>query len=472
MMWRTVFILEWRILRRDRAVLACLLIFAVMLLAAGLMSGRHDRMVAQGVQQALNDEESRLADLRTKQSQLVASDAPRRSKDPRDPGWMGKVGGVRLAPLPRLPLNAVAVGQSDLQPRLVQLSTAADISAFSEVETPLMGPTRMGTGPFDPAFLFVVLFPLVVIAVTYEVLSGERERGTLAMLLSQPMSQLELVAGKAAARFGLVTATALAFALLSLWLAQVDVFETRAWTAVGLYLAVIFAWAFFWFALAVFVNARGSSSANNALTLVGLWLVLVVVVPGLVQVVLDTVYPPPSQVEMLHEARERAKDVGKEVAVLKGRHDIDTQTKEYGKKLVQAERSLTEREAPLKAEWQRQNQIRTKAIRFAQFLSPAMVVQLALEDIAGTGVLRYTRFDEQLEAFHHTFREFYFGRIEQGRVFGSDDFARIPTFVFREEATANLASRVLLGVLVMLMLGLALVFGSRRGLRTIGRLSN
>ena len=50
---------------------------------------------------------------------------------------------------------------------------------------------------------------------------------------------------------------------------------------------------------------------KNALTLVGFWLVFVVVLPGVSEVVVDTVYPPPSQVELLHEAREAAQAVEK-----------------------------------------------------------------------------------------------------------------------------------------------------------------
>ena len=80
----------------------------------------------------------------------------------------------------------------------------------------MIGPTRMAGGAFDAAFFFVVLFPLVVIGLSYELLSGERERGTLAMLLSQPVSQLGLIVGKALSRFLLLCGVTFVCALLGL----------------------------------------------------------------------------------------------------------------------------------------------------------------------------------------------------------------------------------------------------------------
>ena len=45
--------------------------------------------------------------------------------------------------------------------------------------------------------MLVQLFPLLVIALAYDILSGDRERGTLALLLSQPLHLRDLLAAKA-----------------------------------------------------------------------------------------------------------------------------------------------------------------------------------------------------------------------------------------------------------------------------------
>jgi ABC-2 type transport system permease protein len=50
----------------------------------------------------------------------------------------------------------------------------------------------------------VFLFPLRILALSYNLLSAEREQGTLALVLSQPVRLSTVVLGKLVARFGLV----------------------------------------------------------------------------------------------------------------------------------------------------------------------------------------------------------------------------------------------------------------------------
>jgi ABC-2 type transport system permease protein len=166
-----------------------LVLFTVFLVVAALAGGRHTDSIAEGLQRSKQAETQRLSTLTKRLTTLTTSKAPAESNDPRDPVYMGKEGAIRVLALPPTPLAPVAVGQRDLQPQAVRVNTDVHISAERETETAMSGPTRRMTGAFDLAFLFVVLFPLVIIALSYELLSGERERGTLAMLLSQPVSQ-------------------------------------------------------------------------------------------------------------------------------------------------------------------------------------------------------------------------------------------------------------------------------------------
>ena len=121
---------------------------------------------------------------------------------------------------------------------------------------------------------------------------------------------------------------------------------------------MLFSWGAFWFALAVWVNSRGGASAKNALTLVGFWLVFVVVLPGISEVVVDTLYPPPSHVELLHEAREAAQAVEEKLNALEGRHDIDPKKGATAQAIVEVQEALLERSEPVLAEVREQNLIR------------------------------------------------------------------------------------------------------------------
>ena len=470
-MWTSVLKLEWRILKRDRAALTILGIFALFLVGAAIAGGHQASLLAESQTRAHQSEDQRIAGLTTRLAALQTKGDARRSKDPRDPVWMGREGAIHLAVLPPAPLASIAVGQRDLHPQIVQVSTEVELAAERETETPMSGPTRLSTGAFDPAFLFVVLFPLVIIALSYELLSGERERGTLAMLLAQPVSQGALVLGKAAARAIALCSVTLLFAIIGLVVAGADLSGMTAWIQVLLYALVLISWALFWFALAVWINARGQTSAGNALALVGVWLVLVVVVPGLVHIAVDTIYPPPSKLELMHEAREAAQEVDQALSGLKGRHDVDTQTKTYAKKLVKAQDALLERAEPLMHELEETLRQRQGMVDWLRFLSPAIVVQLALEDVAGSGAARHQRFDTQLDAFHPTFRSFYFERIKTGADLTVADLEARPKMTFAEEPVAHLSQRIFWGILALLMLVFVLIASAWPRLKRIGRLS-
>ncbi len=470
-MWRTVMRLEWRILGRDRAALVILALFAGFLVLAAIAGGQHAETLGTGLDRSTTAEAERLAGHRTALDALSSGNTPLGARDPRDAVWMGQQGAARLAVLPPAPLAPVAVGQRQLHPQAVRVSTDAQLTAERETETAMSGPTRLRTGAFDPAFLFVVLFPLVIIALSYELLSGERERGTLAMLLSQPVTQSQLVLGKAGARAIALCVVTLGFAWIGLLVAGTDLSAEDAWLHVGLYAAVLVAWALFWFAAAVAVNAWGQTSASNALMLVGLWLVVVIVVPGLLHVGVDTLYPPPSRIELLHEAREAGQDVERELAGLKGRHDVDTSTTGFAKRVVAVEEALARRTTPVVTELRDQLNRRQEMVDTWRFLSPAILVQLALEDVAGSGSVRHQRFEAQVDAFHETYRDFFFDRIRREVRLTAADLATLPAPSFEEEPAPALVWRVITGVLGLLLFAGLLVGVAWPGLQRVGRLT-
>ena len=470
-MWWTVLKLEWRILRRDRGALGVLVLFAIFLLGASLAGGRQSSALDSGLERSKQEERARFDGHTERLEDPVFLKSELRSRDSRSPAWMGKEGAVRLASLPAAPLAPLALGQRDLYPQAIRISTEVFLTSERETETAMSGPTRLMTGSFDPAFLFVVLFPLLIIALSYEILSGERERGTLAMLLSQPVTQRALVMGKAGARAVGLCAVTLFFAALGLLAAGANLSAPQAWIHVILFVAILVAWSLFWFSASVAVNSFGGTSARNALALVGVWLVLVVVIPGLVHVAVDTFHPPPSRMELVHESREAAKDVEKRLTGIEGRHDVDTRTTGYARKVAEAQEQLAERSSEVFEEFREKNRRRQGLVRGLQFISPAIVVQLVLEDLAGSGAARHQIFDEQVDGFHARFRNFFFSKIKSEGRFTAEDLSSVPAFQFEEERISELAGRCLWSVFLLLLAASALIGLAWPRLKHIGRLT-
>ena len=448
-----------------------LALFAGFLVLASLAGGNHARQMAKGLERSETEEVQRLTTLAQKLAKLETTQKPLSARDPRNAVWMGQEGAARLAVLPPAPLASVAMGQRDFRPQAVRVTSALNLILERETETPMAGPTRLQTGAFDPAFLFVVLFPLVIIALSYELLSGERERGTLAMLLSQPVSQGAFVLGKALARLTALSGLTLVFAFLGLLIAGGSFFQREESFHFLLYAGVLVGWATFWFATAILVNSRGGSSAKNALVLVGIWLVVVVVVPGLVNVGVDTFYPPPSRIELLHEAREAARDIQKELNNLEGRHDVDPKAGDGARKIIRVQDELVKRSEPVLKELNEKLQERQTILSALRFLSPAILVQLSLEDVAGSGSIRHARFEKQADSFHREFRAFFSERVQSGLEMRTKDLRQLPSFEFKEEPTKALAARTAVSVGALLLLSMLLGLGARPGLEKVGRLT-
>lgn len=95
-------------------------------------------------------------------------------------------------------LGVLAVGQSDIHAGIFPVRTFSDpinkASVFYNPSTDLFG-------SFDFAFVLVFLIPLVVIAFSYNILSEERENGTLQMVMSQPVSLMAFLISRLAFRF-------------------------------------------------------------------------------------------------------------------------------------------------------------------------------------------------------------------------------------------------------------------------------
>jgi ABC-2 type transport system permease protein len=112
---------------------------------------------------------------------------------PRKPLWP-----TAWAPLsavsPPVPLGALTRGQTELQRSAFAGWTLTPSAQSTE------SPLSLLAGSFDFTFVVLAVFPLLAIALTWDLLSGEAEAGTLGLLLSHPVRMGQIVCGKLLAR--------------------------------------------------------------------------------------------------------------------------------------------------------------------------------------------------------------------------------------------------------------------------------
>lgn len=463
MFW-TVFRVERQNLWRDRAAWAVLLGFFLLAAYAAVGGARFAAAERAEMAATAEEETTRLAQLRERVLAIESGAPVVHATDPREPALVGRDLGKRAATLPPNALGAVSLGQRDLLPHTIWITTEARLSEAGSDDGGSLN--RRVTGAFDLAFVVVFLLPLVVIALCFDVLAAERERGTLALVLSQPVGLGTFVFAKALLR-GLVLLGVVLVAALVVPLALVDApFDIQGASSVALYAALLVAYTAFWVCLCACVNAYGTSSAGNALSLVSVWLLLVVVVPGLASAGADTLYPSPSRVELVNRAREVAREVEAEVSAIEGDHGQPAAA--AGDTAVRAARVQTELEhrvEPVMDAFRAQLSRQQALVDRLRFLSPAIVAYEGLNDVAGTGVTRHQHFSRAVERYHDEYKRFFFERMEQRQKLTAADYDALPRFRYDEAPTARLASRLGAGLLGLVLPSAALLLLARRGFR-------
>jgi ABC-2 type transport system permease protein len=454
--------LEWRRLRRDlvfwtSVALACLALWYGLANGAAWMRFEEQAIAKAG---AIGAEKRAFA----------KAEAQRRNEDPDkeigtfdDPrsaiGFESRY--LRLYDCrPPLPLAMAVIGQSDLLPYCVRV-TAGPLAAYAanyEWENPL----RLLLGRFDCAFAVLALLPLLALAFSYNLLSREKELGTLPLLLSTPVSLTRWLGACFFLRGLIFLGAVLGAALLGFWAAGFDFGAEGALISLALWLVLIVAYLAFWLALAFAVNARGKSSATNALTLAGLWLLFVVLIPSSLNLAVKTLYPLPPRIAFINALRQASDESSRKTSdllqsFLHDHPDLaagSTRRAEFGSRRLAVNAATEAATEPLRRSFAEQNEHQQAMIDHLRFLSPAILFQQAGAELAGNDPARHRRFLAAVETHRTMIKQFF------GPAFVSDalfaEFDEVPPFVYVEEPPALVVPRVATGVIFLVLASLAL----------------
>lgn len=466
---------EWRLLRAD-ATLRTLGIVLTLLVGYALFNG--GRWVAfqrDTIRNVQGEERERLAAHQATMRRLAAGDSAGVAPwtNPAIPSVAGGTQATRYAVLPPAPLATFAVGQSDLYPYYARVSTRTKQTFI--VNDEIENPVNLMAGRFDLAFVVIYVLPLLILALTYNVVSAEREQGTLDLVLSQPVDARRVIGAKLLARIGLVLGVTILLLALGTLVGGTSLTAPGTLPRLALWALVVSLYALFWFGVALAVNATGQSSATNAVILLGAWLAVVVIIPSLYNVAVTTLRPSPSRVELTTALRAATNEANEKGSTLLQKYYLDHPEMMAGGKPDMenfAARSIAVQEdveasmAPQLSDFDRRLVEQQALADRYRFVSPALVVQAALFDLSGTSMHRYRYFQEAVDAFHREWRAWFFPRIFARATLTPQDFDALPRFTFAEEPAGAVAARVLPAIaglaLPTLLLGLLAIGALRR----------
>ncbi len=435
--------LEWQKDKRDRSLwiqiaLLCLLLVAAAINGTGDVTGTRDSIAAS------NDYESaRMAELQHSAGEVAQGHRPIQfAMDGSNPARVGGGDGARRAWLPPADFASFAAGYLGALPQSHTVTTWSRHARTDGYD--LRSPANHTSGRFDVGFVCVLLVPLFAIALGYNVVSADRESGTLRLVSAQSVSLPRLIAMRLGLRLALLMApVATVSAGLYLWTApEITVEGLSKWLVL---LGALSSYVAFWLALCGLLNVSGRSSSFNAMTGVSLYLAFTILLPTVIQVAAAKAFPPPARLSLIPmmrtitsdiESGEKSKalidsyyrDHPEVVPAADSANKMEPRTKLFPKAL-----EFDRRLVPMIKEQEAASQAQSDFARRLSFLSPPFALQLILEQWAGNDLERNRAFAGQVDAYEQAWREFFGPKIMGLATLVPEDYLRLPVFQFREE---------------------------------------
>lgn len=271
----------------------------------------------------------------------------------------------------------------------------------------------------DWAFLIAVVLSFVGILFTFDSISGERERGTLRLILANSVPRDIVLLGKligALISIGIPFLIAVLLNLLLLSISGGVQLGTGEWGRLGIVLLIAMIYISIFIALGLLVSSRTHHSSISLVILLLIWVVFVVLIPSTMGSVVRGLKPTMTSDEYLSRRVQLKLNLFVEYGGRSGGR--------WGGPLF--EEPLTREIPPAKATstWsqllikeaqahERLNEEHLNAqisqARLARSItraSPAAIAQYAIESLAGTGLSRHLHFLEQVRRYASGFRQF------------------------------------------------------------------
>lgn len=361
-------------------------------------------------------------------------------------------------------INALSIGQRDVNPSVKRL-TIRNLEA-QRYDTDLYNPTNLLLGNLDFSFVLIYLFPLVIIALTYNTLSGEKENGTWPLLAIQSGSATRLLFKL----FALRSATIFAVLLL-LMVAAIFLLSLPVNTALLAFFSLSALYLFFWLTVSFWIISWQKSSATNAVSLLAVWVVLTIVAPAVMNNYLINKYPVPEALDTAVKQRKgyhEKWDMDKAITMDKF-YAHYPQFKKY--RLPEGEFSwlwyyamqqMGDDDAQQQA-GEFKNKLRSRELagnNVARFI-PTLHTQWQMNSLARSGLGNHLQFLDSTARFHEKMRLYFYPKIFENTPVQNENWSRFKVEFYAEDQKTDWLTILLPLVVSSIILSILSVFHLR-----------
>jgi ABC-type transport system involved in multi-copper enzyme maturation permease subunit len=395
-----------------------------------------------------------------------------------------RIGNILQATRPPIPFYSLVRG----------LSSDVNIDEFDDDPLPVMFPL------IDLVFIVTILMSLIALILSYDSVCGEKEDGTLKLILSNDFSRSKVILGKIMG--GVLTLFipflfSLIVGLLIITLQPRMVWKGADWGALGLIvIGAVFYFGFF-YGLGVLISSRHHSSSSSIMTSLFVWVLLVLVIPNLSPYVASFISPTPSRIKIEREMarmgdterddlgrkleKERLEELVKKYPLLAEklsenetkervakdpafREAYQARTKEVQAAWDEANRIQAEKIQAIERERDRKEKAQTDLSAFVSMISPLSDFTYLGTDLSSTGIRNEIHFRQIAEIWGRAVNDYDRNKIAalQKKDPSTDwwntpvDMSDRPRFQYQEEALAGRIKSVLPDFAVLIVFNLIL----------------
>jgi len=371
-----------------------------------------------------------------------------------------------LAINPPTAMAGLSLGQRDLY-RYYYILNAQNLYAQT-LKGDIDNPFKLSAGNFDLAFVCIYLLPLLIIALSFDVLSAEQDLGTLSLISTTSFSLKQIVAQKIRFRCLLVL---LLVMVLSLGAFLCSGPGLQLLPAV-FWLMVLFAYSGLWFAIMYLIISFKMNTSLNAISGIVVWICLLIVVPALINLlVANGQKQQASSLASLMRSRNmpEKEDAMREVlgdfyAYYPALKPIDTTKTPFFffqgySAFLMVDQMKSKK---LVDELYRSVKRRDQKVGYFNLISPAVYSQELLNHLSGTDMDREFQFKAAIEKYHQKIFWFSNQALFGNRMLRAKDYAHAPRFSFKPAPFSM--EHLLLGLFQLSGISICLLFWGGKNL--------
>ncbi|WP_298738507.1 DUF3526 domain-containing protein [uncultured Chitinophaga sp.] len=354
-------------------------------------------------------------------------------------------------------LSLLSIGMSDIASYYYPVSVR---SGYAPAEEKINNPEQLLSGNFDAAFLFIYLLPLFAICLSYDLLSQEKEQGTLPLLLVQHGSLTRILLIRLLLRYFILVAGIIVVSIAGILIAPADGHST--WRELPAWLGVCGAYTACWMSLIWFILSWNAPATVNLISMLASWLLLLIVIPAAFRFIANQSYTDQTAA---NASLQRA--IAWETWELPQKQLLDSFYAAYpqyrnehaydtggaGGRRAMAYYELTDRRMQRVTDAQATaQQDNMQAVIASYRYNPAVYAQALLNSIARTDAADYDLFRKQTEKFRDKWKHFFYRLHFNDQLFTAATYKALPDYtpVYDRRRPAQWRR----GIIYLLLLGM------------------